>query len=164
MKKTILAATLGLVASASVMAQTAISASIGINRPGVYGRVDIGTPPPEPTVVYQPAPIYQQPAVIYAKPIVIAPTPVAVHQRPIYLYVPPEHHHDWRKWCHHYGACGQPVYFVQETWVRDRYAHYDSERHHHDDHGRGHDHDHDHDRDRHHDQGNNGREYRHGRD
>ena len=88
-------------------AQTNVGVSIGINQPGVYGRIDIGNNP--------------QPRVIYAQPVVIAPSPVAVYQRPIYLYVPPGHQKHWDKHCQRYNACGQPVYFVQETWVRERY-------------------------------------------
>jgi hypothetical protein len=88
-------------------AQTSVGVSIGINQPGVYGRIDIGNFPPPP--------------VVYAQPVVIAPTPVAVYQRPVYLYVPPGHQKDWRRYCSHYAACGQPVYFVQERWVAERY-------------------------------------------
>ena len=47
---------------------------------------------------------------------------MAVHQRPIYLYVPEAHQRDWRHHCAAYGACGQPVYFVREQWVHDRYV------------------------------------------
>ena len=98
---------------------------------------------------------------VYAQPVVIEPMPVAVQQRPIYLYVPLEHQRDWRHHCGYYRACGQPVYFVREEWVHDRYVqHYPHD--HRFDHwdrehgygpgwqGRGHDHDrHDHDRDDH---------------
>jgi len=91
----------------SAVAQTSVGVSIGIQQPGVYGRIDIGNFPPPP--------------VIYPQPVVIAPTPVAVYQRPVYLYVPPGHQKDWSKHCAKYAACGQPVYFVQEAWVRDRY-------------------------------------------
>jgi len=102
-----------------VFAATDIGVSIGINQPGVYGRIDIGN--------------YPQPAVIYPQPVIIAPAPIAVHQRPIYLYVPPEHQRDWRRYCGRYAACGQPVYFVREEWVRDRYRQeheHDRGRHH----------------------------------
>ncbi|HEX7384949.1 MAG TPA: hypothetical protein VF291_11595 [Burkholderiaceae bacterium] len=102
---------LALVAGAAVavpaFAETNVGVSIGINQPGVYGRIDIGNYPP--------------PAVVYPQPVVIAPTPVAVYQRPIYLYVPPGHQKHWAKHCAQYNACGQPVYFVQESWVRDHY-------------------------------------------
>lgn len=92
--------------AAPAFAQVGIS--IGVHEPGVYGRIDIGGAPPPPVVVQQ--------------PVVIAPGPVAVQQRPIYLYVPPAYQHDWRRYCGRYNACGQPVYFVQEQWVRDRWA------------------------------------------
>lgn len=92
---------------APAFAQTSVGVSIGINQPGVYGRIDIGN--------------YPQPRVIYAQPVVIVQSPIAVHRQPIYLYVPPGHQKNWRKHCHRYNACGQPVYFVQEDWVRERY-------------------------------------------
>lgn len=113
----LIAALLAILASAPVAAQTSVGVSIGINQPGVYGRIDIGNVPP--------------PAVVYAQPIVIAPTPVAVYQRPVYLYVPPGHQKNWAKHCGRYAACGQPVYFVQESWVRDRYEHHHHGKHKH---------------------------------
>lgn len=94
-------------AALPALAQTSVGVSIGIHQPGVYGRIDIGNFPPPP--------------VIYPQPVVIAPTPVAVYQRPVYLYVPPGHQKDWRKHCYRYAACGQPVYFVQEQWVVERW-------------------------------------------
>jgi hypothetical protein len=115
---------LSALAALPAAAQTSVGVSIGINQPGVYGRIDIGNFPPPP--------------VVYTQPVVIVPTPVAVYQRPVYLYVPPGHQKNWAKHCGRYAACGQPVYFVQERWVVERY-----EEHHHrgrgDDHpGRGH--------------------------
>jgi len=89
------------------LAQTSVGVSIGINQPGVYGRIDIGAMPPPP--------------VIYPQPVIYAPPQVAVVQPPIYLYVPPGHQKHWGKYCGHYNACGKPVYFVQESWVRERY-------------------------------------------
>jgi len=94
-----------------VAAQTGVGVSVTISQPGVYGRVDIGNLPPPPVVVQ--------------RPVVIAPTPVAVYQRPVYLYVPPGHQKNWAKHCAKYAACGQPVYFVQEDWVRERWEHYE---------------------------------------
>jgi len=35
--------------------------------------------------------------------------------------VPPAHQARWGRYCGSYRACGQPVYFVQESWVRDEY-------------------------------------------
>lgn len=105
--KKLLALALAACSLAPAFAQTSVGVSIGVNQPGMYGRIDIGNMPPPP--------------VIYSQPIVIAPSPVAMHQRPIYLYVPPGHQKNWAKHCDHYAACGQPVYFVHEDWVRERY-------------------------------------------
>ena len=93
--------------AAPAFAQTNVGVSVGISQPGVYGRIDIGNFPP--------------PAVILPQPVIIKPAPVAVHQRPVYLYVPPGHEKNWAKHCGRYAACGQPVYFVQESWVRARH-------------------------------------------
>lgn len=105
MKKLLLA--LATLAVAPAFAQTSVGVSIGINQPGMYGRIDIGN--------------YPQPVLVYPQPVIIQPSPVAVYQRPIYLYVPPAHQQDWRRYCSRYSACGQPVYFVREDWVRDRW-------------------------------------------
>jgi hypothetical protein len=105
--KKFLALALATCSLAPVFAQTSVGVSIGINQPGMYGRIDIGNVAPPP--------------VIYPQPVVIAPSPVAMHQRPIYLYVPPGHQQNWAQHCHRYNACGQPVYFVHENWVRERY-------------------------------------------
>ena len=105
--KTVLA--LALVASlgASLPLQAAdVGVSIGISQPGVYGRVDIGRFPQPVLVVQQPV-IIERPAVYTAAP-------------PVYLWVPPGHQKNWRKHCSHYNACGQPVYFVQDNWYRER--------------------------------------------
>jgi len=130
--KKLIALAVATCALTPVFASTNVGVSIGINQPGVYGRVDIGNYPP--------------PTLVYPQPVIIAPPPVAIERRPIYLYVPPAHQRDWRRYCGRYQACGQPVYFVQEQWVRDRYEH-DRYEHRHDrrdwdddhhDHGRGH--------------------------
>ena len=93
--------------SSALFAQTSVGVSVGINQPGVYGRIDIGNYPP--------------PVLVYPQPVIIAPPPVMVQRQPIYLYVPPGHQKKWGKHCARYNACGQPVYFVQEQWVRERY-------------------------------------------
>jgi hypothetical protein len=80
---------------------TDVSVSIGGEiKPGVYGRVDIGTRPPPPV-------LYPQPVVIVAQPR------QAVVVQPVYMHVPPGHAKKWSKHCHKYAACGQPVYFVK---------------------------------------------------
>ena len=107
-----------------------VGVSIGFSQPGVYGRVDIGR---------------------YPQPVLIAPQPVIIGRpvyraEPVYLWVPPEHRRDWRHHCYRYGACGAPVYFVQDGWYRENvYVRRDrdwDDRHHH--HGRGHGHGHGH--------------------
>lgn len=105
--KKILALVLAASAVGAAVAQPVVS--IGINQPGVYGRINIGELP--------------RPALVQAEPVIIAPPRVAVPRRPIYLYVPVEHQRNWGRYCGRYGACGQPVYFVQDQWVRERYAH-----------------------------------------
>lgn len=103
----LIAASSLVAAIASQPALAAGSISIEIAQPGVYGRVVVGD---------------ARPAVVYREPIVVAPARYAPVRRPIYLYVPPGHQKNWRKHCHRYEACGQPVYFVEESWVRSRHA------------------------------------------
>ena len=88
-------------------AETSVGVSIGIYQPGVYGRIELGN--------------YPQPTVVYRQPVLIAPQPVVLAPQPVYLYVPSGHRRNWTRYCGQYGACGQPVYFVQERWVRERY-------------------------------------------
>ena len=109
--KTILALVLAAGALGTATAQTTVSThvSIGINQPGVYGRIDIGDLP--------------RPALYQPKPVVVTTTPYVVERRPIYLYVPPAHQQNWRRYCGRYDACGQPVFFVRDEWVRERYEH-----------------------------------------
>lgn len=103
--KKLIALALAACVIAPVYAQVGVS--IGINQPGVYGQINIGGYPPPP--------------VVYPQPVIIAPGPVDV--APMYLYVPPLYQQHWGRYCGRYRACGRPVYFVQEQWVRDRYEH-----------------------------------------
>jgi len=98
-----------------------VGVSIGFSQPGVYGRVDIGR---------------------YPAPVLVAPQPVIigrpVYREPVYLWVPPGHRRDWRHHCRQYGACGAPVYFVQDGWYREHVVvRRDGSPHHHR-HGHGH--------------------------
>jgi hypothetical protein len=97
-----IAATVGVPGAAH--AQSNLSLSIGINQPGVYGRVDIGNAPPP---------------VIYEQPVIIAPPPQPIPRRPIYLRVPPGYEQNWGRYCSQYAACGQPVYFVRYDTRRE---------------------------------------------
>jgi len=105
MKRFLLTAIMALAATPVLAADVGVSVSIG--QPGFYGRIDIGNN-------------YPQPQLIYREPIVIQRGPAAV--QPIYLHVPPGHAKDWRKHCHKYNACGQPVYFVRNDWYSDVYV------------------------------------------
>ena len=103
--KIILALVLAIGVVSTVTAQTSVS--IGINQPGLYGRINIGNVPP--------------PALYRAKPVTVAPPRVVVDRQPVYLYGPPTHEQNWGRYCGQYNACGQPVYFVRDEWVRERY-------------------------------------------
>jgi hypothetical protein len=106
--KTFLLATALLAASLpGVAANVDVGVSIGISQPGVYGRIDIGRFP-------QPQVIVQQP-VIVGRPILRPVQPV----QPVYLWVPVVQQQHWGRHCGRYGACGVPVYFVQDRWYRD---------------------------------------------
>lgn len=96
----------GLLAAAVPAQATDVGVSIGIQQPGVYGRIDIGRFP-------QPQVILQQPVVVVRQPQL---------PPPVYLHVPPGHRKHWRKHCGRYDACGRPVYFVQERWYQDHVA------------------------------------------
>jgi hypothetical protein len=86
---------------------TDVGVSVNIGQPGFYGRIDIGNVP--------------QPQVIYAQPVIIQQAPVGYVRQPIYLRVPPGHEKHWDKNCRKYNACGQPVYFVRDSWYRNDY-------------------------------------------
>lgn len=85
-----------------------VDVSFNIGQPGFYGRIDIGS--------------YPAPQLVYAEPIVIQRVPVGVVRQPVYLRVPPGQAKNWKKHCGKYGACGQPVYFVQDGWYNNVYA------------------------------------------
>lgn len=107
MKRLLCAAALAGV-SFSVMAAD-VGVSVRVGEPGFYGRIDVGSAPP--------------PRLVYAEPVVVEQAPGVVRQ-PIYLRVPPGHAKHWRKFCYRYNACGQPVYFVQDSWYTNVYVPY----------------------------------------
>jgi hypothetical protein len=78
-----------------------VGISVQVSEPGLYGRIDIGR--------------FPQPQVIVAQPVMVAP-PYVRPLQPVYMWVPPGHRKDWRKHCGAYGACGVPVYFVDDDW------------------------------------------------
>ncbi|MFC3107998.1 hypothetical protein ACFQAT_11020 [Undibacterium arcticum] len=142
MKRFLFAAAAATVAAAAVPAFAAdVGVSVSVGDPGFYGRIDIGNVPP--------------PQLIYAQPVIVQP--VAVAGPPLYLHVPPGHAKHWSKNCYRYNACGQRVYFVQDSWYnnvyvpsyrehrggrgehRDGYDNGNNDRGHDGDHDRGHD-------------------------
>lgn len=122
MKALILAAALAA-ATFPAVAQTNVHIDIG--QPGFYGRIDIGD--------------YGRPQVVYAQPVVVE-RGYRGRAAPVYLRVPPGHRKNWSKHCRKYGACGQPVMFVQDQWYSNVYAPRYRETHgYRDGRGRGHD-------------------------
>ena len=103
MNRLFLAAALALSAPAYA---TDVGVSVSIGQPGFYGQINIGG--------------YPAPHLIYPEPMVIergiAPRP------PIYLRVPPGHAKHWSKHCREYNACGERVYFVQDSWYQNEYV------------------------------------------
>ena len=91
-----------------------VGASLTVGEPGFYGRIDIGDMP--------------RPQLIYRQPVVIQRARMGGAREPIYLHVPPGHERNWRQHCREYGACDQPVYFVQDRWYRETYVPYYRER------------------------------------
>lgn len=107
MKK--LLAFLALTAAAAAVAAPAradVGISVRIGHPGFYGILDIGN-------AYRPRVVYSQPVVV-----------TRGHRRgaPVYLRVPRAHYTSWGRHCGRYGACGRPVYFVQDDWYRSVYV------------------------------------------
>jgi hypothetical protein len=111
--------TLMIVASLFALATPAMAVDVGVSinigQPNFYGRIDIDN--------------FPQPRVIYQQPIIVERPRHDIGQRPIYLRVPPGHQKNWSKHCRRYDACGQRVYFVQDSWYQNDYAPRFRERH-----------------------------------
>ncbi|HET9977958.1 MAG TPA: hypothetical protein VFQ20_11005 [Burkholderiaceae bacterium] len=106
--RALVCATLTIAAATPALAAVDVGVGVTIREPGVYGRIEIGNAPPPL--------LYPQPVIITQPRVVVAQPP-----QPLYLYVPPGHAKKWDKHCHKYNACARPVYFVQETWVQQRW-------------------------------------------
>lgn len=100
--------TLAMVASLLTLAvaESPAGVSISIGEPGFYGRIDVGG--------------YPAPRLIYPDPIIVHR--VQTWYPPIYLRVPPGHVKQWYRYCDRYGACGRPVYFIDDGWYNDVYV------------------------------------------
>lgn len=106
MKRLLLAAVTAALAAPVLAANVGVSVSVG--QPGFYGRINLGDAP--------------HPQLMYAQPVVIEPVPAGVIPEPLYVYVPAYQAKNWREYCRRYGACSQPVYFVQQTWYENVYV------------------------------------------
>lgn len=104
MKKYLTAA---LLMAATPVFAADVGVSVSIGQPGFYGQIEIGNQ-------------YPRPSLIYSQPVIIQQAQVI--RQPLYLHVPPGHAKHWRKHCRQYGACGTPVYFVQDNWYNNVYA------------------------------------------
>jgi hypothetical protein len=102
----ITAITIATFANSALAADVGVSVNVG--QPGFYGRIDIGDYP------------YPRPIVIYPQPRIVER--VYVEREPIYLRVPPGHAKNWGKHCYKYNACGERVYFVQDSWYNREYV------------------------------------------
>ena len=100
------AAGLAIVLTSGLLHAANVDVNINIGQPGYYGRINIGD-------FGRPQLIYSEPRVIYRD---VAP------RDPIYLRVPPGHAKNWRKHCRKYNACGERVYFVQDSWYEREYV------------------------------------------
>jgi hypothetical protein len=106
MKRLLIAAALTAATAAMPVSAADVGISLSIGQPGFYGQIDIGD--------------YPQPRLIYRQPIVIER--VTVERPPVYLRVPPVQRRHWSKYCRKYNACGERVYFVQDSWYNKEYV------------------------------------------
>jgi hypothetical protein len=114
----------GLMVLHSVAAVADVGVSIQLGQPGFFGRIDLGDAPP--------------PALINPSPVIIERPAGAPLPPPVYLHVRPGYERHWRRHCHEYNACGEPVYFVRDDWYNNTYVPHYRERHRdHDEHREG---------------------------
>ena len=106
-KQIFLAALMGASLVASPARATDVGVSISIGQPGFYGRIDIGG--------------YPAPVLLYPQPVIIRPA-IGVVYEPVYVHVPPGQAKRWGDYCGRYGACGRPVYFVEDRWYSNVYV------------------------------------------
>ncbi len=107
-----------------------VGVSIQVSQPGVYGRIDIGQFPKPQVVVAQPV-LIERPPVRELKGTPTLEKGLSTQRaqekareplQPVYMWVPPGHRKDWRRYCREYRACGVPVYFVDHRWY-DEHVH-----------------------------------------
>jgi hypothetical protein len=106
MKRFLIAAAIAAATIATPALAADVGVSVSIGDPHFYGRLDIGG--------------FPQPQVIYSQPRVIERG--GYQGEPVYLRVPPGHRKNWAKHCREYNACGERVFFVQDSWYNREYA------------------------------------------
>jgi hypothetical protein len=109
MKRFLIAAAVAAATFTTPALAADVGVSVSIGQPGFYGRIDIGDYP------------YPPPRVIYRQPRVVERV-VVIEREPVYMRVPPGHAKNWGKHCHKYNACGERVYFVQDSWYQREYV------------------------------------------
>jgi len=107
MKQFLIAAAFAVTTISTPALAADVGVSVSIGQPGFYGQLDIGNFPP-------PQVIYRQPRVIERG--------VPANRPPVYLRVPPGHAKNWSKHCREYNACGERVFFVQDSWYNREYV------------------------------------------
>ena len=107
MKRFLVAAAIAAATISTPSLAADVGVSLNIGQPGFYGQIDIGD--------------YPQPQVIYRRPMIIE-REVRMDRPPMYLRVPPGHRKHWSKHCGEYNACGERVYFVQDSWYNREYV------------------------------------------
>ena len=107
MKSFLFAASVAVIALNTPTFAADVGISVSIGQPGFYGQIEIGNYP-------------SRPPVIYSQPRIIQRTTVL--RDPVYLRVPPGHRKNWSKHCSQYNACGEQVYFVQDSWYEREYV------------------------------------------
>jgi hypothetical protein len=109
MKRFLIAAAVAAATFTTPALAADVGVSVSIGQPGFYGRIDIGDYP------------YPPPRVIYRQPRVVERV-VVIEREPVYMRVPPGHAKNWGKHCQKYNACGERVYFVQDSWYQREYV------------------------------------------
>lgn len=104
--KRILIAAAALLAGANALAAD-VGVSVTVDKPGFYGSIDIGD--------------FPRPRTVNVEPVIVQPV-IGVAPAPMYMHVPPGHAKKWSRYCHQYGACGRPVYFVHDEWYEKTYV------------------------------------------
>ncbi len=115
MKKLLWSMAMALAAFGQSALGADVGVSVNIGEPGFFGRLELGDAP--------------APRFINRTPVVAIRGSGEALPPPIYLHVRPGYERHWRRHCREYGACGRPVYFVQDDWYNNTYVPHYREHH-----------------------------------